>query len=84
MSSDDIMKLCANMSLREKEGPVRRLNVDLIDDGRKKLSLSLMGKILGNKLINRDALRLVMLRVWRVRKEMTIEVVTSNIFMFHF
>ncbi|KAK2646329.1 hypothetical protein Ddye_021524 [Dipteronia dyeriana] len=84
MSADETVRLCSTMSLKDWEGLVRRLNEELLDDGKKKLSLCLVGKILGNKLINREVLRLVILRAWRVRKEMTMEVVTNNIFKFYF
>ena len=44
------------MTLNEKEGPVRSLKCGLKDDGLKKMSLSLVGKVLVNKIINKDAL----------------------------
>ncbi|TXG68938.1 hypothetical protein EZV62_003873 [Acer yangbiense] len=84
MSADEIAELCATMSLKEKEGSVHSLKEELKDDGIKKMSLSHVGKIFGNKLINRDAFRTVMMRAWRVKTRLTIEVVMNNIFTFHF
>ncbi|KAK3218313.1 hypothetical protein Dsin_012283 [Dipteronia sinensis] len=84
MNADDIVALCASMSLKEIEGPVTSLKDDLKDDGLKKLSLSLVGKVLANKLINREAFRRVLLRIWKVIEGITIEVGSENTFMFQF
>ncbi|TXG62353.1 hypothetical protein EZV62_013716 [Acer yangbiense] len=72
------------MSLKELEGPVRRLEGDLKTDGVRKLSLCLVGKVLANELINREVFRRVLLQIWKVRESITIEMVRENVFTFHF
>ncbi|TXG46581.1 hypothetical protein EZV62_027919 [Acer yangbiense] len=84
MNADDVAALCAAMSLKEIEGPVRKLEGDLKDDGARKLSLSLVGKVLANRLINREVFKRVLSKIWKVREGIIIEVVGENTFTFHF
>ncbi|TXG48734.1 hypothetical protein EZV62_024609 [Acer yangbiense] len=84
MDAADIAALCEAMSLKELEGSVRRLEGDLKTGGVQKLSLCLVGKVLANKLINREVFKRVLLRIWKVRESITIEMVRENVFMFHF
>ena len=48
------------------------------------MALCLVGKILSNILVNRDAFIRVIGRIWQVKKGFSIESVTSNVFVFHF
>ena len=48
------MKLCANMTLLENKGPMHLLQTDLKKAGFRRLALSLVGKVLTNKMVNRD------------------------------
>ncbi|KAK2664984.1 hypothetical protein Ddye_003558 [Dipteronia dyeriana] len=80
----DLKTLCATMSLKELEGPVRKLEGDLKIDGERKLSLCLVGKVMANKLIHRDVFWRVLLRIWKLRKSIYVEVVSDNIFTYHF
>ncbi|KAI9187427.1 hypothetical protein LWI28_028069 [Acer negundo] len=84
MVDDEIAKLCANMSLLEKAGPVRLLQEGLMEAGAQRLALSLVGKILSSTMVNRDTFMGVMGRIWQVPNGMEIEFVYSNVFMFHF
>ncbi|KAK3220215.1 hypothetical protein Dsin_014185 [Dipteronia sinensis] len=53
MGSEDIDSLCANMTLMEKEGPVLRLEEGLKSAaGMQRLALSLVGKVITNKMVN--------------------------------
>ncbi|TXG73186.1 hypothetical protein EZV62_001765 [Acer yangbiense] len=61
------------MTLKEIEGPVQSLKDELKDDGLRKLSLSLVGKVLANRLINREAFKRVLQKIWKVREGITIE-----------
>ncbi|KAK4857825.1 hypothetical protein QYF36_006859 [Acer negundo] len=84
MRFDDIAKLCANLTLLEREGPVRRLQEELKKAGAQRLALSLTGKVISNNLVNRDAFLGIMGRGWQVLGGVEIEFVSSNVFMFHF
>ncbi|KAK2645135.1 hypothetical protein Ddye_020330 [Dipteronia dyeriana] len=46
--------------------------------------LCLAGKILSLDLINRDEFRSLIARIWRVQGDVEIEVISSNIYAFHF
>ncbi|TXG60282.1 hypothetical protein EZV62_014855 [Acer yangbiense] len=48
MNEEEIASLCASMSLKEKEGPMWSLKNKLKDDGLRKMSLSLVGSIIGD------------------------------------
>ncbi|KAK3225783.1 hypothetical protein Dsin_005645 [Dipteronia sinensis] len=52
MGSEDIAKLCANLTLLETEGQLICLRDGLKAAGLKRLALSLVGKVLTNKLVN--------------------------------
>ncbi|TXG55227.1 hypothetical protein EZV62_020483 [Acer yangbiense] len=54
MDADEVASLCAALSLKEKYGPLMPLQVDLKNKGEKLLALRLVGKILSNKLVNRE------------------------------
>ncbi|KAK2661603.1 hypothetical protein Ddye_000177 [Dipteronia dyeriana] len=75
------VRLCL---MKELEGPVQNLDSDLKVDGERKLSLCLVGKVLVNKLINHDVFRWVLLRIWKVRENISVEAVRENVFTFHF
>ena len=62
----EIEKLCASLSLKDREGPVRTRHNDLKDAGAQKMALCLAGKILSPDLINRVAFRSVIARIWRI------------------
>ncbi|KAK2656459.1 hypothetical protein Ddye_009511 [Dipteronia dyeriana] len=53
MSYDDIAKLCANMSLLEKKRPVQKLQEGLKRVGMERMALSLVGKVMTHKKVNR-------------------------------
>ncbi|TXG53482.1 hypothetical protein EZV62_022651 [Acer yangbiense] len=48
------------------------------------MALCLAGKILSPDLVNRDAFRSLISRIWKVRGGVEIEVVTNNVYAFHF
>ncbi|KAK1562331.1 hypothetical protein Q3G72_010277 [Acer saccharum] len=84
MGFDEIAKMYAKLSLLEREGLVQRLQEVLKMVGAQHLVLSLVRKVISNKMINRDVFMGVMGCVWQVSNGVEIEFVSSNIFMFHF
>ncbi|KAK3199011.1 hypothetical protein Dsin_022426 [Dipteronia sinensis] len=84
MGAEEIATLCASMTLKEREGPVRRLHDELKVAGERKMALCLAGRILSLYLINRDAFRTIISRIWKVRGEVEIEVINGNTYDFHF
>ncbi|TXG57029.1 hypothetical protein EZV62_018342 [Acer yangbiense] len=84
MDASEIARLCASMTLTEREGPIRTLKVDLKDAGLRMLATSLVGKVLLSKPVNRDDFRAVMRKIWLTNDEVEIEPIKDNIFAFHF
>ncbi|KAL5851908.1 hypothetical protein ACOSQ3_007026 [Xanthoceras sorbifolium] len=69
MDFDEISRQCEKMSLSDKDGPVARINDDLQAMGREKLSMSLLGKLIAHKEVNREAFRATIASIWRTTKE---------------
>ncbi|TXG47751.1 hypothetical protein EZV62_027045 [Acer yangbiense] len=84
MESSDIACLCASLSLTEKDGPVQILEENLKIEAVHRMSLYLMGKLLSNKVVNKEAFIRVISRIWQVSRGVEVESVSGNIFSFHF
>ncbi|KAK1551390.1 hypothetical protein Q3G72_034768 [Acer saccharum] len=84
MNADEVARLCASMSLKDREGPVRSLQTGLKDAGLKRLANSLVGKVLTTKTVHRDGFRVVLRKIWQTREGVEIEPIIGNIFAFHF
>ena len=57
MESENIKALCASLSLneRERDGPIQRLEVNLKTAAMHRMSFCVVGKILSNMKVNREA-----------------------------
>ncbi|KAL5767638.1 hypothetical protein ACOSQ2_014421 [Xanthoceras sorbifolium] len=84
MEIGDIAELCSSLSIKEGDGSVNVLGEGLWHVGGQKMAGCLVGKVFANKLINRDAFRRVIGRIWRTIDEVVVEVIRGNIFAFHF
>ncbi|KAK3194034.1 hypothetical protein Dsin_025344, partial [Dipteronia sinensis] len=84
MNSEEIAMLCANMTLSEKDGLVQKLQTDLRAAGEQRMGLSLVGKVLTSKMVNREAFLGLIGRIWRVDEGLDIEMVRQNVFIFQF
>ncbi|TXG57282.1 hypothetical protein EZV62_018595 [Acer yangbiense] len=84
MNVNDIASLCNALLIREKERPATILDVNLKDRGKQRLALCLVGKVLASKVVNREAFRDVLKRIWRVNGGVEIEAIEDNIFEFQF
>ncbi|KAL5864153.1 hypothetical protein ACOSQ3_001667 [Xanthoceras sorbifolium] len=60
------------------------LETPLREAGARKLALCLVGKILTTKLINREAFRAVIPKIWRTTQTFIMENVKENVFVFQF
>ncbi|KAL5813595.1 hypothetical protein ACOSQ4_024236 [Xanthoceras sorbifolium] len=69
MESVDIANLCESLSLSDKDGPILKLDSDLQQLGTQKLFLCLVGKLITNKVINREAFRAILPKIWRTSHE---------------
>ncbi|KAK2648273.1 hypothetical protein Ddye_015762 [Dipteronia dyeriana] len=84
LNVDEVVRLCEALSLKENDGPLMPLKVDLKDEGEKRLVVRLVGKVLSNKLVNMDAFIHLIPKIWKIKKEVEIEVVDGNMFSFTF
>ncbi|KAK2650551.1 hypothetical protein Ddye_018040 [Dipteronia dyeriana] len=71
MNAEEVGKLCASLSLTDREGPVHKLQDGLKIAEAQKLVLCLTGKFLSPNLINRDAFRTLIPKI-------------TNVYAFHF
>ncbi|KAL5779625.1 hypothetical protein ACOSQ2_010362 [Xanthoceras sorbifolium] len=84
MDAAEIASLCESLSLSENDGPITQLGSDLRRLGSEKLALSLVGKIISNKAVNREAFRSTIPRIWKISHDMDIEILANNVFVFNF
>ncbi|KAL5822000.1 hypothetical protein ACOSQ3_023882 [Xanthoceras sorbifolium] len=85
MNADEIASRCASLSLEtDSMEPRIVLETPLKEAGDRKLALCLVGKILTTKLINRDAFRAIIPKIWRTTQTFIIENVKENVFVFQF
>ncbi|KAL5800338.1 hypothetical protein ACOSQ4_033222 [Xanthoceras sorbifolium] len=84
MDPEEIVRRCEKLSLFEADGPKAKIDGDLHEKELDSVSRSLVGRIIAIKEINRDAFKAMIPKVWRTTKEVDIELVGSNTFMFRF
>ncbi|KAK2661120.1 hypothetical protein Ddye_007653 [Dipteronia dyeriana] len=82
MDPEEIVKLYAALSIKSHEEKLWCVDDTLKVSVGKKLDLSLIGKVISNKHVNRDVFRAVIPRVWQLTLD--IEVVKDNTFLFYF
>ncbi|KAL9446099.1 hypothetical protein AB3S75_013884 [Citrus x aurantiifolia] len=84
MDTEELIRRCKGISLNgETRGKVTfRGNLKL--KGEKIVAGCLMGKVLQNREVNLEGLRAAMSQVWRTVREVRIEELGENIFMFKF
>ncbi|KAJ9187290.1 hypothetical protein P3X46_002763 [Hevea brasiliensis] len=86
MAADSVDELISSLRLTEEETIVGE--VPFVDEEnslqRLKISLCLIGMVLTGKNFNAPALRLTMLRSWRLRKGFGFRQLSDNLFVFQF
>ncbi|KAL5794576.1 hypothetical protein ACOSP7_003170 [Xanthoceras sorbifolium] len=78
MDPEEISKRYAKLSWTEDDGPIALIGADLQEAGMRKLSLSLVGKVLANREVNRDAFKSFVPIVWRTTKEVEVRDIDSG------
>ncbi|KAK3204479.1 hypothetical protein Dsin_018525 [Dipteronia sinensis] len=84
MNAEEIAKLCDSLTLKENEGPLMPMCRELTNDEVRGLALRLIGKLLSNKSVNKEAFMIVMPKIWRTLEGFEIEVIDGNTFSFTF
>ncbi|XP_050211413.1 uncharacterized protein LOC126661603 [Mercurialis annua] len=81
----ELSSLCQSLTLCDDEDIVEcDLNAEAKSVGEQKVALSLFGKILSTKTINRDGIISTLNFIWRTKEPLVMEVVGNNIFVVHF
>lgn len=85
MNLDKISQLCDNLYLDDDDGLVLTMDWSIYKKGMENLDFCLKGKILGNKVANRDGMEKVLKLIWRIPGSFQVEQIRSNnMSMFHF
>ncbi|KAK2651257.1 hypothetical protein Ddye_018746 [Dipteronia dyeriana] len=84
MNMDEIAHLCGLLSLKEREGHVRNLDIGLKDHDKRKMAHCLVENVLYNRLVYCEALMSGIKKIWWVQEDFEIEVMDENIFTFYF
>ncbi|KAL5804454.1 hypothetical protein ACOSQ3_031254 [Xanthoceras sorbifolium] len=84
MDLEEIAPLCASMSIVDVEAPVVKVEGKLKQVGDYKLGLCLVGRVITNKQVNREAFRGIILKIWRTTQDFDVEVLKENTFIFQF
>ncbi|PON42119.1 hypothetical protein PanWU01x14_284260 [Parasponia andersonii] len=73
MDPKEIAKLCECLNLDDHEGLVVRMNPEMYKDGKEKMELYLVGRVFGNKFVNREGLNEVAKQVWHTTHKLKVE-----------
>ncbi|TXG68535.1 hypothetical protein EZV62_003470 [Acer yangbiense] len=84
MGSNDLARLCENLSIKDEDNEVRQVSEGIDRDGVEDVDHCLVGKVLSGKRVNREAFKTVIEQLWSPFGNVEIEVVGDNTFMFYF
>ncbi|KAL5813128.1 hypothetical protein ACOSQ3_028078 [Xanthoceras sorbifolium] len=84
MDSEELANLCASMSSIDVEAPMVRMEGLLKEVGERKLGLCLVGKVITNRQVNRDAFWGIIPKILRTTRDFDIKVLKENTFIFQF
>ncbi|PON48389.1 hypothetical protein PanWU01x14_237840 [Parasponia andersonii] len=85
MDPEEIARLCERLNLDDQDGPVMKMNTSIIEDGKEKMELCLVGRVFGNKIVNRESQGDMAEQVWRTSRKVKVESMgITNFFIFHF
>ncbi|KAL5770482.1 hypothetical protein ACOSP7_014636 [Xanthoceras sorbifolium] len=69
MKPEEIARRWAKLSLSDDDGPIAMVDEGLKAEGIRMLSLSLVGKIVSNREVNRETFRNTIASIWRTKSE---------------
>ncbi|KAF4362342.1 hypothetical protein F8388_008226 [Cannabis sativa] len=85
MDLELVNRLAEVLVLDEGDGPVLPLNQAGVEEGKKRLDLCLVGKVIGPKPINKEGIERAMKGIWRINNRFQVEELSSkNVFRFFF
>ncbi|GMY09617.1 hypothetical protein FCV25MIE_04856 [Fagus crenata] len=84
MASDALFEDWRKFSLTETEAPGFKVEEDAMGESRTIGSKCLLGKLITDKLFNKEALKTTMLRLWGASRGITATNISDNLFAFQF
>ncbi|KAF4366593.1 hypothetical protein F8388_004257 [Cannabis sativa] len=85
MDLELVNRLAEVLILDDGDGPVLPLNKVGVEEGKKRLDLCLIGKVIGPRPANKDGIERAMKGVWKINHRFQVEELSSkNIFRFFF
>ncbi|KAL5775637.1 hypothetical protein ACOSP7_013194 [Xanthoceras sorbifolium] len=84
MEPEEIARRWAKLSFSDDDGPIAIIDEGLKAEGIRRLSLSLVGKIVSNREVNKEAFRNTIASIWRTKSEVEVESIGINLFVFRF
>ncbi|KAM6567547.1 hypothetical protein CsatA_026675 [Cannabis sativa] len=85
MDLELVNSLAEVLVLDEGDGPVLALNQAGVEEGKKRMDLCLVGKMIGPKPVNKEGIERAMKGIWRINNQFQVEELSSkNVFYFFF
>ncbi|KAL5750567.1 hypothetical protein ACOSP7_025170 [Xanthoceras sorbifolium] len=84
MEPEEIARRWAKLSLSDDDGLIAKVDEGLKAEGIRRLSLSLIGKLVSNREVNMEAFRNTIASIWRTKSEVEVESIGVNLFVFRF
>ncbi|KAF4366842.1 hypothetical protein F8388_013907 [Cannabis sativa] len=85
MDLELVNRLSEVLVLDEGDGPILSLNKAGIEEGKKKMDLCLVGKVIGPRPANKEGIEKAMNGVWKIHHRFQVEELSSNnVFRFFF
>ncbi|KAM6592818.1 hypothetical protein CsatA_000521 [Cannabis sativa] len=85
MDLDLVNRLAEALRLDDGDGPVLELNKAGIEEGKKRLDLCLVGKVIGPRPANKEGIENAMKGIWKLNHRFQVEELSSkNVFRFVF
>ncbi|KAK9178425.1 hypothetical protein WN943_027615 [Citrus x changshan-huyou] len=84
MDTEELIRRCKSITLKEEEEDVVMFIGEMKKDGERVAAHCLVGKILLNRDVNKEGLRYAMQLAWKTTKEIKVESLGDNIFVFKF
>ena len=84
MDTEELIRKCKAITIREEDKAKITLEVNLKNKKEQMMAGCLVGKVMLTKGVNKEGLKAALQQVWRTFKEVKIESLGNNIFMFRF
>lgn len=84
MESEELIRRCRAIKLSDEEGGRVSFKSKMKDKGEKIVAGCLIGKVINTRGVSIEGLKMAMQRVWKTTREVKIESLGDNIFIFKF